>query len=223
MEARMKVLQGRLTATVRVRMALLLTLVCSAASAQQVAKSAADYWPFREGSTWTIVATVGEKKVTQVITVTKVTTKDGKTRAELDYKTGGRSVQIETYEVDAASIVRISAGPNGANKLTPPLPVVQFPLTAGKKWKWKGEVAVGGSSLKATAQLTVGGSETVKTEAGSFRAMRVHLDLEVLAGEQTLKVPNDYWFAPGVGMVKQKATVGAQEIEGLMTSYKLAK
>jgi hypothetical protein len=221
----MKALGHRLTESVRVPMTLLLIMVCGAwsASAQKDAKSAAEYWPFHEGNTWTIAATLGEKKMTQVITVTKVVTKDGKTRAELEYKTDGRSTQIETYEADANSIARVSSGPNGGNKLTPPLPVVQFPLTAGKTWNWKGEIALNGSTIKGSAVLTVSGPETVKTDTASFRAMRVHMDLEVRSGEQTLKVPNDYWFAPNVGLVKQKATLGSQTIEGTITSYKLAK
>jgi hypothetical protein len=221
----MRALGHRLTVTVRVLMTLLLTLVCGAwsASAQKDAKSAADYWPFREGNTWTIALTLGEKKMTQVITVTKVATKDGKTRAELEYKTDGHVDMLEIYEVDANTIVRVSSGPNGANKLTPPLPVIQFPMTAGKKWNWKGETALNDSPFTASAELTVSGPETVKMDAVSFRAMRVHMDLEVKSGEQALKVPNDYWFAPNVGLVKQKATLGSQTIEGTITSYKLAK
>ncbi len=221
----MKALGRCLTVTVRTPMTLLLTMVCGAlsASAQKDTKSAADFWPFHKGNTWTIAATLGEKKMTQVITVTKVVTKDGKTRAELEYKTDGRSTQLETYEADTHSIARVSSGPNGGNKLTPPLPVVQFPLTAGKKWNWKGKVALNGSSFNGSAVLAVSGPETIKTDAASFRTMRVHVDLEVMSGEQTLKVQNDYWFAANVGLVKQKATIGAQIIEGTITSYKLAK
>ena len=211
----------RIAATV---CALLVVSGCVWSDAGAAPKSAADYWPFREGNTWTIDTTIGEKKMTQVITVTKVTTKDGKTRAELEYKTEGRAIQLETYEVDANSIQRVSSGPNGANKLTPPLPVVQFPLTAGKKWDWKGEVVTsGGAPIKATAQLTVSGPEVIKTDAGTFSSMRVHLDLELVAEGETIKAPNDYWFASNIGMVKQKASIGGQEIEGLLTSYKLAK
>jgi hypothetical protein len=202
---------------------LLMASICVWTHAQRAPKSAADYWPFREGNTWTMDTTVGEKKLTQIITVAKVTKTGGRTRAEVDYKTDGRSIQIEIYEVDASSIRRVAAGPNASAKLTPPLPVVQFPMTAGKKWSWKGEVATGGAPLKGTAQLTASGMETVKTGAGTFSAMRVHLELELAAGPQTIKVPNDYWFAPGIGLVRQKATVGQQTIEGVLTSYKLAK
>ena len=70
---------------------------------------------------------------------------------------------------------------------------------------------------------TVYGRFRVWRDAGVFTAMRVHVDLEVAAGEQTAKVVNDYWFAPYVGLIKQKATIGGQAIEGVMTSYKLAK
>ena len=204
-------------------LSLVTMVVGGSALAQQAPKSAADYWPFREGNTWTMAVTVGEKKMTQVITVTKVTTKDGKTRAELDYKTDGRLAQREIYEVDASSLSRVAAGPNGANQLTPPVPVVQVPMTAGKKWNWKGEVAFGGQTFQASAQLSVSGPETVKTDAGSFPAMRVRMDLDVASGEQHIKVLNDYWFAPKVGLIQQKATVGGQVIEGVMSSYKLTK
>src|SRR5205814_1847763 len=114
----MKSIGHRLTATMRLPTTLLMIIVCGAwsATAQKDAKSVADYWPVHEGNTWSIATTVGEKKMTQVITVTKVVVKDGKTRAELEYKTEGRSTMLETYEVDANSIARVSSGPNGANK-----------------------------------------------------------------------------------------------------------
>lgn len=216
------------TRTVRSAMVcgLLAASLHAAAFAQKSsapAKIAADYWPFKEGSTWTIDTTVGEKKMTQVITVRKATTKEGKTRAELEYVTDKKIVQVEIYEVNDKSLVRLASGKDGANKLTPPFPVIQFPLTDGKKWQWKGEIATENGTFKGSSEQTVSGPETVKTDAGTFSATRVHVDLEIMAGEQTLKVVNDYWFAPNVGLVKQKATIGPQVIEGILTSYKLAK
>jgi hypothetical protein len=40
------------------------------------------------------------------------------------------------------------------------------------------------------------------------------------SGEKT-EFPNDYWFAPGVGMVQQSAKFGDIFVKGELTSYKV--
>src|SRR5262245_9805734 len=117
---------------------LTLGLFFAVANAQNAPKGAADYWPFKEGSTWTLLTKIGEKSIPQIITVTKVTNTGGKTEAKLEYQANGKTVQAEIYQADAKSLVRLASGQNASDKISPPFPVILFPLTEGKKWTWKG-------------------------------------------------------------------------------------
>ena len=206
---------------------LTLGLCFTVSGAQETAKGAADYWPFKAGNTWTLLTKIQDKNdpqtktMSQVITVSKATTKDGKTEAVLEYKAEGKTTQTETYQADAKSLMRIASGVGGGAKISPPFPVVLFPLTDGKKWDWKGTIKINGQDIAGSSHHTIRGPETLKTDAGTFQAMHVHVDLTVTAQGQSQKLVNDYWFAPKVGLVKQKVTLGNQDVEGLVTSYKL--
>src|SRR5689334_12374658 len=84
--------------------------VVSSATQAQDPKEAAEYWPFAEGNTWSFETTVQDKKITQVATVTKTSVVDGKTRAELEYKSDGTPTQKEIYESDGKTISRLASG-----------------------------------------------------------------------------------------------------------------
>lgn len=181
-----------------------------------------DYWPMELGNTWTGVATVGkDTKMTQEITVTSVK-KEGNARiATMDYRSDNKSVNVEIYRITPTLIERLSGGPNSQMKLTPSLPIIRYPLTAGKSWKWDGSISVNGQDIKATSTFTVSGPETVKVTSGTFKAMHVHSELVVENAGAKTKMPNDYWFAPGVGMVKQFADINGMKVEVDITKYKL--
>ena len=194
--------------------------VVSTVNAQDVATN---YWPFKVGNTWTLETKVGGQTTTQVITVTKITQNGNNSDATLDYKVDDQVVQTEVYRFDSKGISRVSSGPNGMNKLTPPYQIVKYPMEADKKWAWKGKIAVKAEEYQATSEVSTSGPETLKLPSGVFKAIRVHAELTIMSsdGGKTL-IPNDYWFAPGVGLVQQKAKIGASEITGVLTSYKLA-
>jgi len=210
---------------------LTLGLLFVTANAQEEPTGASDYWPFKEGNTWTLPTKITraeqsltetpEKHVELVITVTKVTKIGDKTEAQLEYKADGKTFQTEIYQADAKAIVRIASGKNAAGKITPPIPVVLFPLTNGKKWDWKGTDSTKGKAPTILSKQTVSGPETLKTDAGVFKAMHVHMDQTVTVGEKQQQLINDYWFAPHVGLVQQKANVNGQDIEGTLSSYQL--
>ena len=51
--------------------------------------------------------------------------------------------------------------------------------------------------------------------------MKVHLVVTLSAQGQQFKLPNDYWFAPNVGLVKQTANLNGIVVDGELKSYKL--
>ena len=180
-----------------------------------------DYWPMKAGNTWTYDATFGDKKMNQVAKVTSVKREGQATLATIEYATMGRTFS-ETYRVTAQSVERTSSNMGqGDSQINPPIPIIKYPLTAGKSWTWSGTITVQGQPVQGRSSLSVTGPTTVKTAAGTFKAMRVHSSLTIEAQGQKLILPNDYWFAPGVGMVRQHATIGATKVDGTMRSYKL--
>jgi hypothetical protein len=186
------------------------------------AESAIDYWPMKPGNTWQLVISVGEKRVSQNVIVTKVTTIARGNEATLEYSIDGKVNQTEVYRRTAAGLYRVKAGPGSGGTISPPFPQLIYPIAAGKKWKWKGFINTQGTSIPAESELTVSGPTTVKTPAGTFRAIKIHSELVVGAkGQMQANLPNDYWFAPNVGLVQQRLPAGAQTIEGTLQSYKL--
>jgi hypothetical protein len=180
-----------------------------------------NYWPLKLGATWTLQTKVGTDTLTQVATVTDVKRDGASTLATLDYKSKGKSLNTEVYRVSASGISRISGGNNNSVMVNPPIPIIQYPLTAGKSWTWSGEIVTNGKEVKASSKFTVSGPEAIKTAAGSFKAMHVTSELVLDPSGQKIKMPNHYWFAAGVGLVRQTATIGPTEIAGELTSYKL--
>jgi hypothetical protein len=180
-----------------------------------------DYWPLKVGNMWTIGGTFNGRDMTQVVTVTKVERQGSAVLATLDYKLSGQSINMEVYRVSAQAVERMTSGPNGSVKLDPPLPVIRYPLADGKSWTWSGVIITAGQKVQGSSKLSVAGPMTVKTPAGTFKAMRVHSALTVEAQGQKVSIPNDYWFVANVGMVQQSAVLGGQTVVGKLTKYKL--
>ena len=180
-----------------------------------------DYWPLKVGSTWTVTTTAQNKSMDQVITVSDVKPDKGGSVATLQYTSGGKTVQIEKYSVTPQGIARLASGPDGSGTISPGLPIIKYPMKAGTTWNWKGDINFNGTNCKGTSTLTVSGPTNVKTPAGTFPCMKVHSQLTLSAQGQTFVAPNDYWFAPNVGIVQQHIQLGALNINGVLKSYKL--
>ncbi len=179
------------------------------------------YWPFKVGNTWTLDTKVGSKDIVQVVTVTKSSTTGSRTTARLTYRSQGKLLQTEIYNQNAAGLWRVAAGVDGSGKLTPPIRILQLPRSKGQSWNWKGTVNFNGTDVNGEATISDEGVETVTTPAGTFKGVKIHMDLTVMGGGQTLRLLNDYWFAKGVGLVKQVADFGQVQIVGTLQSYKL--
>lgn len=180
-----------------------------------------NYWPFKEGSTWVLATTVQNKSSDQTITVSSVKPGMGGSIATLVYKVGPTVAQQETYLTTSAGMSRLSSGQPGSGTISPPIPIIKYPLKAGTSWTWKGDIITAMGKAQGTSTLTVSGPTSVVTPAGTFSAMQVHSDLIIMAQGQKVALPNDYWFAPNVGLVKQHAKLGAIEVNAVLKSYKL--
>jgi hypothetical protein len=211
---------------------------------------ALDYYPMKEGNTWTY-AFIGGKQTLRAKVVKATSDKNG-LQATLEWSVRQDDAQewtkfqTEVYRATSEALLRLRVGPEEEGKLNPPLPVLRFPLKAGEKWTWKGKKTFRSQSAVFLYELQAQAEEEIKTPAGTFKAIRIHIEdqteppqkkegafrptrLRTAAYPQDaspeppkapLRPTNDYWFAPGVGMVQQRVRLpqaGVQEIQ--LTAY----
>lgn len=182
---------------------------------------AENLFPTGVGSTWSYITHISGQPgpVNQSASVVSAKKNGSTTSVVMSYSQNGTPVQQETYLVTPTSVSRSRSGANGANVITPPLPVIKYPMTVGKSWTWKGNIAMPTGKFDGSATLKVVSKSKVKTAAKTFDAYEVRLDLKVMAGGSSADFVNTYWFAPGVGLVKQSMTVNGQTIEGSVSKY----
>lgn len=180
-------------------------------------------FPVGQGSTWEFAGKAGTLPLQMTATITSSTVTGNKRLVRFHWTANGKDAQEEEYIVTSTQISRARSGASGGNTIDPPIPVIKYPLQAGKSWSWKGSIGMGGQSASGKAILRVIGRQSVKTRARTFNAWRVDLKLTVSAQGQTITIPNTYWFAPGAGLIKQSATLPAPGGKSLVTSGEVTK
>ncbi len=202
----------------RVAVGSILASLCLTANA----RATEDLFPGQKGSTWSYAGQVNGQKVSMTSLIISATGTGLQRTLVMQWSANGRVSQEETYIVRPGEVVRSRSGANGGGTITPPLPVITYPMTVGKTWQWRGTVANGATPLNGQARLKVAAHERIQTGAGAVMAYRVDLDLTMSANGQSIKLVNSYWFAPGMGMVRQRAQLpGGVSVDAALTSLKL--
>jgi hypothetical protein len=90
------------------------------------------------------------------------------------------------YTLISGELERLSEAGTTLIEYNPPFPVLQFPLTVGKQWEYRGHVRnqVTGFSGPITNKIEVVDFEDVLTAAGTFPAFKI------VSGNST------YWYSP---------------------------
>ena len=200
--------------------AFLASLACLSAG-QDSPHGATNLWPMRAGNTWTVEVTSAGSSVLRNIAITTAVPGKEYSTAALEYRANDVLVQKETYRFNDAGVYRVQGGPDGAGKIEPPLPVLLYPMTAGKKWTWTGTFVGKKDKTPAAAVMTTTGPETIKVPAGTFQAFKVHVDLAVRAAGIRYTYQSDNWYATGVGLIRQKTTQGSTITDSNLTKYSL--
>jgi hypothetical protein len=182
-------------------------------------------FPIGEGSSWEFSGTAGKQPITMSAKVTSSKAgKDGHI-VGMHWLMGANPVQDEEYIVTATSVSRAKSGKDASSTVTPPIPVIKYPMEVGKSWNWSGKIYVAQAkiSLDGNATLKVAAKENVKTGAGTFQAYRVDMVLNILQGQQKMTVPNSYWFAPGVGLIKQSSEIAVPNGQKIVIEASVSK
>lgn len=170
---------------------LALTLFTPAAFAQDV-----NYYPLKDGSAWRYKLSANGR-------VLEVTNR----LAKIEDVGGEKLATIETIINDAVQATeQVSSTAKGVFRhnfsgmdVVPKLPLVRLPLKDGDAWET--DITIGTEKAKIQCKL---GKDKVTVPAGKYDAITVQVETE--QGGQ--KVSSKYWFAPGVGPVKQTIKLG---------------
>ena len=175
-------------------------------------------FPAAKDTVWTYAGTAGSTPLNLTAKVTSSTTSAGKTTVVVQWLSNNQPMQDETYIVSATEVSRAKSGAYGNNVLTPPIPVIKYPMSVGKSWEWSGMMAMNGGQLKvpASAKLKVAAQEKVKVGSESLNCYKVDMSVTVTAQGQATTIPASYWFAPGVGLVKQSSTLPTPDGKGVV-------
>jgi hypothetical protein len=180
-----------------------LTVASGASPQTPVGKKAPpDYYPLGEGTKWHYRVEVGGKTVQVTNQVAKVETIDGQPLARLETVVGeGQVTASEHLRTTPQGVFRHRY--NGI-AVSPPLCLLKYPVKDGESWAT--DIKIGGMQLKVRCR--VGGAEEVEVPAGKYKAVTSDVETAVMG----VKITTKYWFAPGVGVVKQTANLGGQDV-----------
>jgi hypothetical protein len=154
------------------------------------------YYPLKAGNTWDY--RLGQRQLTTRVTGAEPIGKD--TYAVLETSGEGKAV-VEKITVLADGVYRAFAD---GMTITPPLCVLKLPVKAGETWSVK--ATAGG--LDVTGTFTAR-EEEVKVPAGTYKAIVSSCPEFRIGGR---KMALTYWFAPGVGLVKQRLQLGDRDV-----------
>jgi hypothetical protein len=182
---------------------LVLLTVASSASPQEAGgkKATPDYYPLQEGTKWHYRVEVAGQTVQVTNQIAKVEKIDGQPLARLETVVKGQVSASEHLRTNAQGIFRHRY--NGID-VQPPLCLLKYPVKDGETWST--DIKIGGMQLKVMCRT--GRAEEVQVPAGKFKAVTSDVETEVMG----IKVTTKYWFAPGVGVVKQTANLGGQDV-----------
>ncbi|GAB4147559.1 MAG: hypothetical protein Tsb009_20840 [Planctomycetaceae bacterium] len=179
---------------------MLLVLAVSSATFGQDAKTvgSSEYFPLAEGTQWEYVTKSG-KIVTQVVKHEEI---EGLMCARIEATLANNKKSSEYVRITKDGIYRIQASDR---TITPPLRFLMLPVKVGATWQVESKTL--GLTIKGTFKVSKG---TVKVPAGEFQDVIICTSDDFMIADK--KVPHTYWFAKGVGIVKQVVKFGNQEM-----------
>jgi len=167
----------------------LLTTVASAASP--------DYYPLNVNDKWTYDVKAGDKELVVSASVAKIEKIDDKELARIDSEINGKVATTEHLTSNDTGVYR--ARYNGVD-FDPPVQILRYPIKEGETWD--GETKAGSETFKYTVRVAKAKDE-VEVPAGKFETVKV--EIKLVQNKQS--VDSIYWFADGVGIVKQEASI----------------
>jgi hypothetical protein len=130
-----------------------------------------------------------------------------RTGVEMVAYTNGIAAAREVMYVEKDKLFRLSLN---NDELDPPLELLQFEARKGDKWSR--EFTFMSTKVKTDFSVFV---EKVEVPFGKYRTAKL---VRADADDGTNKITSDVWYVSGVGMVKQKVTLGGNPLVELELS-----
>ena len=176
-------------------------------------KAGPDYYPLKEGATWTYQVTgakVGDTaKASEKEFTVKVIGVDKEGVAKLETKEKDKLIATEEVQVKKGEVLRVGFA---GSKAEPPLCFLKPGVKDGEKWPFSSKIA--GQEVKG--EFTRGSAAKVKVGGKEYDTLTA-TSSEITIENQKVKIT--YWFAKGVGMVKQLVDVGGKTVTIELKKY----
>ena len=185
------------------------------ATAQEKTQESKSYYPLKAGNKWTYqiesdTAAKGSKLINQIAKIEKI---NGVSLSRLETTMKGRVAATEHLSVNEKGVFRDRV--NGG-EITPPICMLKFPIKKGSTWKV--ESKVGEEKLSVSCKSD---EEEIEVPAGKFKTVKVVMDAEVVGAG--IIVSTTYWFAQGVGVVKQHVNINSMQFTLLLEKFEEGK
>lgn len=169
---------------------------------------AADYFPLKVGTKWTYRIDNGSGQKVRLSRQVTGTEADGSARLEIitDQQKDRGTERVLT---NGQGVFRVEMS---GYAVTPPLCLLKYPAKPGQTWDSDMKTGVGPLAKVHGSQ---GAPEEVEVPAGKYRA--IPCTIVVTAGSE--KSTNVFWFAEGVGIVKQRSELGDVSVVVELTKY----
>ncbi len=194
-----------------------LALSCqSLATAQEKKQESKAYYPLKAGNKWTYqidsdaVAKGSAKLSNQIAKMEKI---DGVSLFRLETTAKEKVVASEHLSITDKGVFRNRY--NGI-EVSPPICMLKLPIKKGSTWKT--ESKVGDEKLSVSCKSD---EDEIEVPAGKFKTVKVVMDAEVVGAG--IIVSNTYWFAQGVGIVKQHVNINSMQFTLLLEKFEEGK
>jgi hypothetical protein len=161
-----------------------------------------DYYPLKVGTKWHYRVKTDDAEAKQMINrIAKIEKIDGKLLALLETVADDKVVATEHLSTTAKGVFRHRFN---EMEISPPLCLLKYPVKKGESWE--SETKFGDTKAKVTCRA---GTEEIEVPAGKYKTVTVLVETLV----DDTKISSTYWFAAGIGVVKQTADVGGKKLK----------
>lgn len=177
----------------------------------EIQKGGLNFYPLQKGNQWHYQVSANGGKGELTFQIADIDTIKGKKASRLETLSNKVATANEHLILEKNGLFRHKY--NGL-ALDPPVCVLKLPFKEGETWK--NQIKVPGAEVEMNCKAT---EKKIEVPAGKFKTIHVQIDFQVNGAP----CKTGYWFADGVGMVKQTLDFGQGEITLEMKEFIPAK
>ena len=156
--------------------------------------------PLTTGTTWNMA--LGVKGAIKI--EGRVAGQDAAGNARVEFRKNGSLWRREVYRNTPTGLFLTGMGEDEKPmmQLSPPVPVLRYPLHEGDGQSWSGTFRYGTITYPAVSFSRLSAIEDIKTPVGKNRTYRVDTLITINQDGRLIKFPTLRWMAPGIGFIR---------------------